>query len=121
MNRAVPTDAVTTSNTDYGCWYKIQTGDTSDSMCAKFGISPYDFDFLNPQAACVQPVGNINTYTSYVANSSTTFTSLGSTININATQTVNHTTTHLFWSFPSDPTTSSTWTVNDTFWSSLQL
>ncbi|KAL4744291.1 hypothetical protein BDW72DRAFT_199742 [Aspergillus terricola var. indicus] len=111
---SVPTDAVTTSNIDCGHWYQIQTGDTCESVCTRFGISQYDFDFLNPQATsnsscgslwrgnsyCVQGVGNINTYTSYVPSNTRTRTTLASTIDVNATRTANHSTTHLFWSFP---------------------
>ncbi|KAJ5218257.1 uncharacterized protein N7498_000356 [Penicillium cinerascens] len=128
---SVPTDAVTTSNTNCGHWYQIQDGDTCQAVGSKFSISQYDFDFLNPQAAlnttsacgslwkgnsyCVQAVANINTYTSYTSNSSRTHTTLASTINPNATRTANHSTTHLFWSYPSDLTTTSAW-ISDSAW-----
>lgn len=49
--RSLPTDAVTSSNTDCGHWYQIQDGDTCESVCDKFSISQYNFNFLNPQAA----------------------------------------------------------------------
>ncbi|KAF4772343.1 hypothetical protein HAV15_004863 [Penicillium sp. str.  len=48
---SLPTDAVTSSNTDCGHWYQIQDGDTCESVCDKFSISQYNFNFLNPQAA----------------------------------------------------------------------
>lgn len=49
--RSLPTDAVTSSNTDCGHWYQVQDGDTCESVCDKFSISQYNFNFLNPQAA----------------------------------------------------------------------
>ncbi|KAJ5313115.1 hypothetical protein N7508_003945 [Penicillium antarcticum] len=139
---SLPTDAVTSSNTDCGHWYQIQDGDTCESVCDKFSISQYNFNFLNPQAAlnatsscgslwkgnsyanpstpqCVQAVGNINTYTSYISNTTRTRTSLASTMNLNATRTANHSTTNLFWSFPSDLTTASTWTPDSAYLASL--
>ncbi|KAJ6133781.1 hypothetical protein N7523_000103 [Penicillium sp. IBT 18751x] len=132
---SVPTDAVTTSNTDCGHWYQIQSGDTCESVCSKFSISQYDFDFLNPQATlnktsscgslwlgnsyCVQAVGNLNTYASYISNTTGTRTTLASTMNTNATRTANHSTTQLFWSFPSDLTTTSTWTPDSAYLASL--
>ncbi|KAI1839183.1 hypothetical protein DTO027I6_7699 [Penicillium roqueforti] len=132
---SLPTDAVTSSNTDCGHWYQVQDGDTCESVCDKFSISQYNFNFLNPQAAlnatsscgslwkgnsyCVQAVGNINTYTSYISNTTRTRTSLASTMNLNATRTANHSTTNLFWSFPSDLTTASTWTPDSAYLASL--
>ncbi|CAG7941532.1 unnamed protein product [Penicillium salamii] len=132
---SVPTDAVTSSNTKCGHWYQIQDGDTCESVCDKFSITQYNFNFLNPQAAlnatsacgslwkgnsyCVQAVGNINTYTSYISNTTRTRTSLASTMNPNATRTANHSTTNLFWSFPSDLTTTSTWTPDSAYLASL--
>lgn len=68
---------------------------------------------------CVQAVGNINTYTSYISNTTRTRTSLASTMNLNATRTANHSTTNLFWSFPSDLTTASTWTPDSAYLASL--
>lgn len=47
--RPVPIDAVTTSNTKCGHWYKVQSGDTCDSITNEFDISLSDFEFLNPQ------------------------------------------------------------------------
>ncbi|KAI2743107.1 hypothetical protein DTO013E5_268 [Penicillium roqueforti] len=132
---SLPTDAVASSNTDCGHWYQVQDGDTCESVCDKFSISQYNFNFLNPQAAlnatsscgslwkgnsyCVQAVGNINTYTSYISNTTRTRTSLASTMNLNATRTANHSTTNLFWSFPSDLTTASTWTPDSAYLASL--
>ncbi|KAJ5121576.1 uncharacterized protein N7515_009537 [Penicillium bovifimosum] len=132
---SVPTDAVNSSNTDCGRWYQIQAGDTCESVCSEFSISQYDFSFLNPQAAsnttsscgslwkgnsyCVQAVGNINTYASYTSNTTRPRTTLASTMNPNATRTANHSTTNLFWSFPSALTTTSTWTPDSAYLASL--
>ncbi|KAJ5145910.1 uncharacterized protein N7515_000474, partial [Penicillium bovifimosum] len=113
---AVPTDAVTTSNTDCGQWYSIKDDETCQTVASKFGIDIEDFYFLNPQLGqncsslwlgnsyCVQAVGSIQTYSGY--NTSSAYTTLDSTINPSSTLTVNRTTTssHFFYSFP-DPTT----------------
>ncbi|CAI7630692.1 unnamed protein product [Penicillium palitans] len=40
-------------------------------------------------------------------------------MNLNATRTANHSTTNLFWSFPSDLTTASTWTPDSAYLASL--
>ncbi|KAF4211708.1 hypothetical protein CNMCM5878_002269 [Aspergillus fumigatiaffinis] len=112
----VPTDYVTTSNTDCGTWYKITDGDTCDSVIADFSISMDDLMFLNPQldanctslwlgnSYCVQAVGNIKTYSGY-GTTTTSYPALSSTINLNATKTANRTTTHFFGSVPEAQTT----------------
>lgn len=46
---AVPTNAVTTSNTDCGYWYTVQSGDECQDIASEFGIALDDFYFLNPQ------------------------------------------------------------------------
>ncbi|KAJ5726219.1 uncharacterized protein N7483_007576 [Penicillium malachiteum] len=119
---SVPTDAVTSSNKDCGHWYQIQSGDTCQSVCEKFSISIDKFDFLNPQAAqkTTSLVGVCGKGTAtYTSNSTKTRTTLASTININSTRTANHSTTHLFWSFPTDLTTTSTWTPDSALLASL--
>ncbi|RAH84622.1 hypothetical protein BO86DRAFT_441488 [Aspergillus japonicus CBS 114.51] len=109
--RAVPTNAVTTSNTDCGHWYTIQRRDTCDGIAGEFGISLRELYFLNPQlngtcaslwvgnSYCVQAVGNIDTYSGYTT-SSRVYTTLAQTMDLSVTQTVNRTTTHFFYSYP---------------------
>ncbi|QGA22187.1 hypothetical protein EYB26_009902 [Talaromyces marneffei] len=125
----VPTNAVTTSNTDCGYWYTIQVNDTCQTVASTFGISEDDFYFLNPQLGtncsslwlgnsyCVQPVGKILSYAGY-NGSSTPYTTLASTINPNATLTANRSTTHFFYSFP--PPTTTTSAYNSTAWNLTQ-
>ncbi|KAJ9367087.1 hypothetical protein DTO282E5_8205 [Paecilomyces variotii] len=119
----VPIDAVTTSNTKCGHWYKVQSGDTCDSITNEFDISLTDFEFLNPQldmnctdlwlgnSYCVQPVGNIKTYSGYSVSSSG-YSALPTTINLNATLTANRSTTHFFPTLT--PVTTSTFVYNST-------
>ncbi|KAI4598969.1 hypothetical protein KJ359_002384 [Pestalotiopsis sp. 9143b] len=113
---AVPTNAVTTSNTDCGYWYTIQDEDTCVDVADTYGISVDDFYFLNPQlngtcsalwvgnAYCVEAVGSIATYSGY-ASASRNYTTLDSTMNTAVTRTVNRTTTHFFYSWPTVITT----------------
>ncbi|KAJ5712177.1 hypothetical protein N7488_006333, partial [Penicillium malachiteum] len=108
----VPTNAVTTSNTDCGFWYTIQSGETCETVEEKFGVSTEDFYFLNPQlnktcndlwagnSYCVEAVGNIVTYSGYPTTTRSLFTTLGSTIDLSLTVTANHSTTHFFYSYP---------------------
>ncbi|KAH8200951.1 hypothetical protein TruAng_004889 [Truncatella angustata] len=118
---AVPTNAVTTSNTDCGYWYTIESGDECEDIVDAYGISLDDFYFLNPQlggscsslwlgnAYCVEAVGSIKTYSGYNSTtSSRNYTTLGSTIDTISTRTVNRTTTHFFYSWPAVTTTTVT-------------
>ncbi|OQD94348.1 hypothetical protein PENSOL_c026G03424 [Penicillium solitum] len=68
---------------------------------------------------CVQAVGNINTYARYTSNTTRARTTVASFINPNATRTANYSTTNPFWSFPSDLTTTSTWTPDSAYLASL--
>ncbi|KUI70318.1 hypothetical protein VM1G_06273 [Cytospora mali] len=125
---AVPTNAVTTSNTDCGYWYTIQDGDECDTVASEFGISLDNFYFLNPQlngscgslwlgnAYCVEAVGNIATYSGYTT-STLNYTTLASTVPDAVTRTVNRTTTHFFFSYPT--ITTSTNSYNVTVYSAL--
>ncbi|CZR55671.1 uncharacterized protein PAC_05559 [Phialocephala subalpina] len=129
---SVPTNAVGTSNVDCGHWYTIVVNDTCESVEAAFGISNTTFYFLNPQieadcrnlwlgnSYCVEQVGDIATYSGYstVAASIANYTSLPSTINMNATATANRTTTHFFYSWPT-PTTTTLASVNASVYSVL--
>ncbi|GIJ86390.1 hypothetical protein Asppvi_005278 [Aspergillus pseudoviridinutans] len=120
----VPSNAVTTSNTNCGYWYTTQAGDTCDTVVSMFSMSESDFYFLNPQLGnncsslwlgnsyCVQAVGNIHTYSRYPSSSITSLPALPSTINVNATVTANRTTSWLLSTGLSIST--STWTYNDT-------
>ncbi|KAJ8130005.1 hypothetical protein O1611_g3625 [Lasiodiplodia mahajangana] len=111
----VPDDAVGTSNRNCGHWYQVQKDEECDDVAAKFQIDIKDFYFLNPQlnnsctalwfgnSYCVQPVGNIATYTSYPIG--TSFTRFESTADVHATRTVNRTTSYFFYSFPTPMTT----------------
>ncbi|OQD97136.1 hypothetical protein PENSOL_c013G04724 [Penicillium solitum] len=117
----VPTDAVTSSNTKCGHWYKIQSDDHCDDVEEKFDLSAKDFYFLNPQlnntceqlwvnnSYCVQPVGNLASYSGYNKKH---YTTLKNTINLSATQTANRTTSHFFYSYP--PMTTTTASYNAT-------
>ncbi|PYH81930.1 hypothetical protein BO82DRAFT_414320 [Aspergillus uvarum CBS 121591] len=114
---AVPTDAVTTSNTDCGYWYTIQNGDTCDTVTTTFGISSQDFYFLNPQLGgdcsdlwegnsyCVEAIGNIQAYTGYPSTTRSAYTTLASTINLNATATSKGNMTWLLPTTATYPTT----------------
>ncbi|KAJ5800194.1 uncharacterized protein N7518_002262, partial [Penicillium psychrosexuale] len=75
------------------------------SSCSTGGYSVTYTPTSTASSTCVQAVGNINTYASYTSNTTKTRATLASTINPNATRTANHSTTNLFWSFPSDLTT----------------
>ncbi|KAI9926030.1 hypothetical protein MW887_004489 [Aspergillus wentii] len=124
----VPTDAVTTSNTNCGLWHKVSGTDGCDTMGSDFDISMTDLRFLNPQldsdcrhlwvnnSYCVQPVGNIKTYSGYssfVANTTTKLTSFSNTINLNQTRAVNRTTSYTFFSWPTN-TVSTAQNINST-------
>lgn len=99
----MPTNAVTTSNTDCGYWYTIQENDDCQNITNTYGISLDDFYFLNPQlngscaslwlgnAYCVEAVGSIYTYSGYSTTNS--YTTLASALNTAATVTENRTTT----------------------------
>ncbi|KAF7535268.1 hypothetical protein G7054_g5512 [Neopestalotiopsis clavispora] len=113
---AVPTNAVTTSNTDCGYWYTIQDEDTCVDVANTYGISLDDFYFLNPQlngtcgslwvgnAYCVEAMGSIATYSGH-SSVSRNYTTLDSTMDTTAVRTVNRTTTHFFYSWPTATTT----------------
>ncbi|KAK9794210.1 putative Carbohydrate-binding module family 18 protein [Seiridium cardinale] len=115
---AVPTNYVTSSNTECGYWYTILDDDTCTDVADTYGISLDNFYFLNPQlngsctslwvgnAYCVEAVGNIKTYSGYTATSTRNYTTLENTVNTVATRTVNRTTTHFFYSWPTISTTS---------------
>ncbi|KAG6039143.1 hypothetical protein E4U41_003159 [Claviceps citrina] len=83
----VPTNAQGQSNKRCGQWYYVEAGDYCASISLKFGLTPSDFYFLNPQvdsscsnlwaktSYCVKPVGNIETYPGYTTTAAaTTFT-----------------------------------------------
>ncbi|KAF3898088.1 Carbohydrate-binding module family 50 protein [Trichophyton interdigitale] len=83
----VPTNAQPETNPNCGQWYQVGAGDDCSKISLKFGISLKDFYFLNPQvnhkcenlwlnySYCVQPVGDIGTYTGYpISTPSVTFT-----------------------------------------------
>ncbi|KFY85060.1 hypothetical protein V498_07769, partial [Pseudogymnoascus sp. VKM F-4517 (FW-2822)] len=124
---AVPTNAVTTSNTNCGYWYTINDTDTCATVVQTYGISLDDFYFLNPQlngtcislwvgnSYCVEPVGNIHSYSGYTTTRN--YTTLSSTMNITATVVGNRTTTHFFYSWPTITTLTSSY--NSTIYSIL--
>ncbi|KAF2856399.1 carbohydrate-binding module family 50 protein [Plenodomus tracheiphilus IPT5] len=70
----VPTDAKDESNRKCGSWYNVEAGDYCNSVTMRYGVSLEDFVFLNPSinsnctnlllgiSYCVEPVGDINTY-----------------------------------------------------------
>ncbi|KAF7535861.1 hypothetical protein G7054_g5004 [Neopestalotiopsis clavispora] len=70
----VPTNIAGETNDYCGRYYEAQLGDYCNLITMKFGISLADFIFLNPainenctnlyaeESYCVQPVGDINTY-----------------------------------------------------------
>ncbi|KAI3543610.1 LysM domain-containing protein [Colletotrichum filicis] len=71
----VPTNVAAETNTYCGRYYTAILGDYCNLIVMKFGISMDDFLFLNPainenctnlyaeESYCVQPVGDLNTYT----------------------------------------------------------
>jgi hypothetical protein len=73
----VPSNAQGQSNTHCGQWYETKEDDLCGSISLAFGISLNDFYFLNPQvdnkcsnlwleaSYCVNPVGNVATYSGY--------------------------------------------------------
>ncbi|KAJ5934389.1 hypothetical protein N7466_003936, partial [Penicillium verhagenii] len=77
---AVPTDAQPLSNTNCAEWHEVLSGEDCSMISLKYAISLSDFYFLNPQvdsnctnlwlntSYCVEAVGNIATYTSYVTS-----------------------------------------------------
>ncbi|KAJ5664447.1 hypothetical protein N7507_005178 [Penicillium longicatenatum] len=112
---SVPTDAVTSSNTKCGYWHQVQGNETCDTLVSDFGITKNDLMFLNPQidsgctnlwlgnSYCVEPVGNVKTYSGYSNNGTATYTQLSATIQANNTMTANRTTRlvlSLFLSLP---------------------
>ncbi|KAK4442800.1 hypothetical protein QBC34DRAFT_312355 [Podospora aff. communis PSN243] len=81
------TNPAPSSNPRCAQWYSVHEGDTCQKISITFGITLDDLLFLNPQlnqnctnlwlntSYCVQPVGNIATYTSYPTSIiSTSFT-----------------------------------------------
>ncbi|KAK4200451.1 LysM domain-protein [Triangularia verruculosa] len=70
----IPSNTAAGSNGYCGKWYNVQIGDYCNLLTLKFAISLVDFIFLNPmvnenctnlfaqESYCVQPVGDINTY-----------------------------------------------------------
>ncbi|KAK0736847.1 LysM domain-containing protein [Apiosordaria backusii] len=71
---SVPSNTAAGSNAYCGRWYSVQIGDYCNLLTLRFAISLQDFIFLNPmlnenctnlfaeESYCVQPVGDINTY-----------------------------------------------------------
>ena len=81
-----PTNAMDGSNRNCGDWYTVVAGDTCGLVSVANYISLSDFLFLNPEinkdcsnldlgiAYCVEPVGNLATYSGYTTAAGPTIT-----------------------------------------------
>lgn len=111
----VPSNVVSGTNVRCARYYEVVAGDTCSSITIMLGISLADFYFLNPEvnnpnctnlylgySYCVQPVGDIQTYSGYGGSRNPCFASTGVASSCIITSGIP---TDTAWTFPTQATT----------------